>query len=88
MAIEITKEKVAGLSVLVFFVVMVYLYYAAGTTPADPLESYHSPFPPRENFSQTSSVTCGADQRLAKRRDEFGNIVFDCVNKMEGFRRF
>jgi hypothetical protein len=48
---------------------------------------YQSPPPPLENYTQTSSVTCDLNQRLAKSRDEFGNIVFDCVDKgaEEGF---
>jgi len=44
------------------------------------------PPPPLENFTQTSSVTCGMNQNLQAKRDEFGNIVFDCVGGgAEGF---
>lgn len=40
-----------------------------------------NPMAEEEEYTQTSSVTCDLNQRLAKSRDEFGNIVFDCVDK-------
>lgn len=55
-------------------VVLLILYFTGKLTGDD------------ENYTQTSSVTCDLNQRLAKSRDEFGNIVFDCVDKgREGF---
>jgi hypothetical protein len=70
--------KMAFFGVIVVLAIIGYLGMFAG---------FQSPPPPLENYTQTASVTCDLNQRLAKSRDEFGNIVFDCVDKgaAEGF---
>ena len=64
--------KLIAIGVLVVLFALCYSGMFAG---------YQSPPPPLENYTQTSSVTCDLNQRLAKSRDEFGNIVFDCVDE-------
>ena len=64
--------KLILIGVLVILLTLCYTGMFAG---------FQSPPPPLENYTQTSSVTCNLNQRLAKSRDEFGNIVFDCVDE-------
>jgi hypothetical protein len=74
------KNKImAGALVLV---IVAAIAIAAGfiANPMKSADGYVPPPPPLENYTQTSSVTCDLNQVLAKSRDEFGNIVFDCVD--------